>query len=96
MLRDKNVAVLRPPLHFLLLLLLPCYPIASNFAGAKGSRFDKSCDDDAGEFSFGILHARLQAIPLYEIRFLTGDQFLRMYAFACRRCFSLHPTQARS
>jgi len=53
-----------------------------NFSHLRAYRFDKSCDDDAGEYSFGILQARLQPIPLYEIRFLTGNQFLRMYAFA--------------
>jgi TonB family protein len=53
-----------------------------NFSHLRAYRFDKSCDDDAGEYSFGILHARLQPVPLYEIRFLTGNQFLRMYAFA--------------
>jgi TonB family protein len=53
-----------------------------NFSRLQAYRYDKSCDDNAGEFSFGILHARLEPVPLYEIRYLTGDQFLRMYAFA--------------
>jgi hypothetical protein len=45
-------------------------------------RFDKSCDDNAGEDAFGILHARLQPLPLYELRLLHGDKFLRLFAFA--------------
>jgi len=45
-------------------------------------RFEKSCDDNAGEDAFGILHARQQPVPLYELRLLHGDKFLRLFAFA--------------
>lgn len=53
-----------------------------HFSHLEAHRYDKTCDDDAGEFAFGILHARLEPVPLYEIRFMVaGNQFLRMYAF---------------
>src|ERR1700760_3324349 len=45
-------------------------------------RFDKSCDDNAGEDTFGVLHARIQPTPLYELRFFKGDKFMRISAFA--------------
>lgn len=45
-------------------------------------RFDKSCDDNAGEDAFGILHARLLPVPLYELRLIRGDKFLRLFAFS--------------
>ena len=54
-----------------------------HFSHLEAHRYDKTCDDDAGELAFGILHARLEPIPIYELRFMVaGNQFLRMYAFA--------------
>ena len=45
-------------------------------------RFDKSCDDNAGEATFGILQVRLDPVPLYELRFINGNQFRRLFPFA--------------
>jgi protein TonB len=45
-------------------------------------RFDRNCDDNAGEYTFGVLHARLEPVPLYEIRFLKGSQLFRLFSFA--------------
>jgi len=45
-------------------------------------RFDRSCDDNAGEDTFGILHARLQPVPLYELRLMNGNRFVRLFALA--------------
>jgi hypothetical protein len=45
-------------------------------------RFDRSCDDNAGESTFGILHARLEPVPLYEIIFPKGDKVMRLASFA--------------
>jgi len=45
-------------------------------------RFDKSCDDNAGEDAFGILHARVEPVPLYEVRLLNGNKFIRLFALA--------------
>ncbi len=56
---------------------------SQHFSHLEVHRYDKTCDDDAGELAFGILHARLEQVPIYEIRFLlSGNRFLRMYAFA--------------
>jgi TonB family protein len=45
-------------------------------------RFDKSCDDNAGEDAFGILHACVEPVPLYEVRLLNGNKFIRLFALA--------------
>ena len=45
-------------------------------------RFDRDCDDNASEQTFNTLDARLKAVPLYELRFLKNDHFLRLFAFA--------------
>jgi TonB family protein len=44
-------------------------------------RFDKSCDDNAADTTFGILQSRLEPIPLYELRFASGGRFVRLFAF---------------
>lgn len=44
-------------------------------------RFERGCDDNSGEFTFGILHARLEPVALYEVRFLKGDKLIRLFAF---------------
>lgn len=45
-------------------------------------RFDTSCDDNAGENTFTLLQSRLEPVPLYELRFFTGDRFYRLWALA--------------
>ena len=45
-------------------------------------RLDKSCDDNSGEDVFGILEARRQPIPLYELRLVKAPTFVRLFAFA--------------
>ena len=45
-------------------------------------RFHRTCDDNAGEFTYGILHARLGPVPLYEVRFIHGSQLMRLFSFA--------------
>jgi len=45
-------------------------------------RFDHSCDDDSGEYTFGILHARRVQVPLYEVRLVKGEKLMRIFAFA--------------
>ncbi len=55
---------------------------AQNLTEVSVVRFDKSCDDNAGEDAFGILHARVEPVPLYEVRLLNGNKFIRLFAFA--------------
>jgi len=45
------------------------------------ARFGQTCDDNAGESAFGTLQLRLEPVPLYELRFINGGQFLRLFAF---------------
>ncbi|MGB7284360.1 MAG: energy transducer TonB [Candidatus Acidiferrum sp.] len=46
------------------------------------ARFGETCDDNAGESAFGTLQLRLQPVPLYELRFMNGGQFMRFFALA--------------
>jgi len=47
--------------------------------GVSVVRFDSSCDDNAGESAFGILHERLEPVPFYELRLVNGDHFRRLF-----------------
>ena len=55
---------------------------AAGMTDVHALRYDKSCDDNSGEDAFGILHARLDPAPLYELRLAKGIKFLRIFAFA--------------
>ena len=49
----------------------------------SAKRYEGSCNDDnAGELTFGVLQGRTEPIPLYELRFATGDRFYRLWALA--------------
>lgn len=54
----------------------------SGMTEVRAVRFDSSCDDNAGEDAFGVLYARVQLVPFYELRLLRGDKFTRLFAFA--------------
>lgn len=54
---------------------------ARNENRIEAVRFDKTCDDNAGDQTFGILESRLQDVPLYELRFFNGTSFTRLFAF---------------
>jgi TonB family protein len=51
------------------------------FTGIQAVRFDRECDDNASEQTFNVLDARRKDVPLYELRFLSGSQFRRLFAF---------------
>jgi TonB family protein len=53
-----------------------------NLNSMEVRRFDRSCDDNAGELTFSILHARVERVPLYEIIFVKGNKLLRFASFA--------------
>jgi TonB family protein len=55
---------------------------ARDLPNVQAHRFDDSCDDNAAEDTYGILLGRLDRVPLYELRFLKGDKFARMFPFA--------------
>jgi len=48
----------------------------------EAKRFENSCDDNAGDTTFSLLRARIDPVPLYELRFFKGDKFARIFAFA--------------
>jgi len=45
-------------------------------------RFEKNCDDEAGENMFGVLESRQEPLPIYELRFRTIDRFFRLSGIA--------------
>jgi TonB family protein len=45
-------------------------------------KFDETCDDNAGDHTFGILLSRLRSVPLYELRFIKAGKFSRLFALA--------------
>jgi len=53
-----------------------------NFTEVQALRYEKTCDDSAGEQIFGVLFARNAAVPLYELRLRKEQTFLRLWAVA--------------
>jgi len=51
------------------------------FTDIQAVRFDRECDDNASEQTFNVLDARRKDVPLYELRFVHGSQFRRLFAF---------------
>jgi TonB family protein len=45
-------------------------------------RFGKNCDDSANAQMLALLFGRLSGVPIYEARFIKGNQFRRLAAFA--------------
>lgn len=49
------------------------------FSEIKVVRYENSCDDNAAEDAYGILLRRREPIPLYELRFIKADKFVRLF-----------------
>jgi TonB family protein len=45
-------------------------------------KYEKSCDDSAGELTFPLLMARVTPVPLYELRMTNASSFRRISVFA--------------
>src|SRR5690348_14065370 len=45
-------------------------------------RFGKNCDDSTNAQMLTLLFGRLKEVPIYEVRFIKGNQFRRLEAFA--------------
>ena len=56
--------------------------VQQNQSSVWAVRFDDTCDDNAGDHTFGILLARLHSVPLYELRFVKEGHFMRLFALA--------------
>jgi len=64
-------------------------------------KHEASCDDDAGELIYPVMVMRQKAVPLYELRFLRGERFYRMWAIVYveggfRFAGNLHPPESFS
>jgi TonB family protein len=55
----------------------------SGATGVYVIRYDsRQCDDNVGEVVFGLLEARVNSAPLYELRLTKGNAFFRMWPIA--------------
>lgn len=52
------------------------------FKEVRVRKYESSCDDDAGEFTFPMLMSRVSPVPLYEIRMMGANAFRRISTFA--------------
>jgi TonB family protein len=52
------------------------------FSEIRAKKYEKSCDDSAGELTFPVLMARIAPVPLYELRMMNANSFRRISIFA--------------
>lgn len=52
------------------------------FSEIRAKKYEKSCDDMAGELTFPLLIARIVPVPLYELRMMGARSFRRLSIFA--------------
>jgi TonB family protein len=52
------------------------------FSEIRAKKYEKSCDDSAGELTFPLLMARVAPVPLYELRMMNANSFRRISIFA--------------
>jgi TonB family protein len=52
------------------------------FSEIRAKKYEKSCDDSAGELTFPLLMARITPVPLYELRMMGASSFRRISIFA--------------
>jgi len=52
------------------------------YSEIRAKKYEKSCDDSAGELTFPLLMARITPVPLYELRMINASSFRRISIFA--------------
>ena len=52
------------------------------FTQVTAKKHEASCDDNSGELIYPVMVMRQNPVPLYELRFLQGEKFYRLWAFA--------------
>ena len=52
------------------------------YSEIRAKKYEKSCDDSAGELTFPLLMARITPVPLYELRMINTSSFRRISIFA--------------
>jgi TonB family protein len=52
------------------------------YSEIRAKKYEKSCDDRAGELTFPLLMARITPVPLYELRMINASSFRRISIFA--------------
>jgi TonB family protein len=52
------------------------------YSEIRAKKYEKSCDDNAGELTFPLLMARITPAPLYELRMINASSFQRISIFA--------------
>ncbi len=53
-----------------------------DFSQIQALRYEHSCADDAAEDAYGVLLRRREPFPIYELRFLNGGKFIRIFPIA--------------
>jgi protein TonB len=53
-----------------------------NFSRIDALRYEHSCDDNAADEAYGVLLRRREPFPIYELRFLSGNKFIRIFPIA--------------
>ena len=52
------------------------------FSQIHALRYEHSCADDAAEDAYGVLLRRREPFPIYELRFINGGKFFRIFPIA--------------
>lgn len=50
-----------------------------NSSQVDALRYEHSCDDNAAEDAYGVLLRRREPFPIYELRFMNGTKFIRIF-----------------
>ena len=50
------------------------------FTQVTAKKHEASCDDNSGELIYPVMVMRQNPVPLYELRFLQGEEFYRLWA----------------
>lgn len=53
-----------------------------DFSHIQALRYEHSCDDNAAEEAYRVLLRRLEPFPIYELRFINGARFIRIFPVA--------------
>jgi TonB family protein len=56
--------------------------VRDGYKEVRAKKYENSCDDSAGEFTFPLLMSRVKPVPLYELRMMGANEFRRISTFA--------------
>lgn len=56
--------------------------VRDGYKEVRAKKYQNSCDDDGGEFTFPVLMSRIKPVQLYELRMMGTNEFRRISTFA--------------